>query len=118
MRMTHSPFPKHAPHIIAALERARVEKADGVLSGFRLLDADGAGRRKAGGYTFGRAGFADETPIHTSEITVVGLDDITTSSGSRYVIADYCGDAKAELKALKAEMRRRKKDLRPLGKVN
>ncbi|QIZ23055.1 Hypothetical protein (plasmid) [Pseudomonas putida] len=37
MRMTHSPFPKHAPHIIEALERARVEKADGVLSGFRLL---------------------------------------------------------------------------------
>ena len=118
MRMTHSPFPKHAPHIIEALERARVEKADGVLSGFRLLDADGVGRRKAGGYTFGRAGFEDETPIHTSEVTVVGLDVITTSSGSRYVIADYYGDAKAELKELKAVMRGQKKYQRPFAKTH
>jgi len=113
--MTHSPFPKHAPHIISALERARAENADGVLSGFRLLGADRTGRHKAGGYTFGRTGFADETPIHTSEITVVGLDTITTSSGRRYVIADYFGDAKADLKALKAEMTSRKKELGPIG---
>lgn len=108
MRMDHAPYPKHAPHIVAALERAIADKADGVLSGFRLLGAHGTGMCKACGFAFGRLGYSDETPIHTSTIMRVGMDAITTSSGRRYVIADYQGDAKAELKALKAELRKPK----------
>jgi hypothetical protein len=38
MRNQHPPFAQHAPHIQAALERARQVKADGVISGFRLVE--------------------------------------------------------------------------------
>ncbi|KPC02270.1 hypothetical protein [Pseudomonas amygdali] len=107
MRNQHPPFAKHAPHIQAALERAKQVKADGVISGFRLVEEGAQLLPKAGGFTFGRIAFEDETPIQTTRIKSVGADIITTDSGRRYVIADYHGDARAVLKTLRANMRNR-----------
>lgn len=105
MKFGHAPYPRHAPHIEAAFERATVEKADGVLSGFQLTPPDGKGNRAGAGFAFGRKGFPDEAPLRISSIKSIAGDLITTSSGSRYVIADYYGDSKAELKVFKAELR-------------
>lgn len=110
MRNHHPPFAKHAPHIQAALERAEQVKADGVISGFRLVHDGAQLPPKAGGFTYGRVGFEDETPIQTTRIKSVGADIITTESGRRYVIADYHGDANDDLKALKSSIRNRKKN--------
>ena len=110
MRNHHPPFAKHAPHIQAALDRAKQEKADGVISGFRLVHDGAQLLPKAGGFTYGRIGFEDETPIQTTRIKTVGADVITTDSGRRYVIADYHDDAAADLKALRANIRNRKKN--------
>ncbi|MFK3607846.1 hypothetical protein RBC47_30560 [Pseudomonas fluorescens] len=78
MRNHHPPFAKHAPHIQAALERAKQENADGVISGFRIVHDGGQLLPKAGGFTYGRIGFEDETPIQTTRIKSVGTDIITT----------------------------------------
>lgn len=63
MRYAHAPFPKHAPHIAAALDRALTEKADGVLSAFRLLAPNAEGNCKAAGFVFGRPGFRMRPPF-------------------------------------------------------
>lgn len=101
MRFGHAPFPRHAPHIEAALLRAASENADGVLSAFRLLKADRKGSLHGGGFVFGRDGYPDESPMRTSIVESVELGLITTTSGRRYVIADYFEDAERELNALK-----------------
>lgn len=110
MRNHHPPFAKHAPHIQAALQRAEQEKADGVISGFRLVHDGTHLLPTAGGFTYGRVGFEDETPIQTTRIKSVGTDIIITGSGRRYVIADYQDDARAELNALKANIRNREQN--------
>lgn len=104
MRPRHAPYPRSASHITTALERATVEKADGVLSCFQLVESTGREDHQGSGFVFGRSGFEDETPLVTTPIKSVGPDLIITSSGRRYVISDYIGDAKEDLEALKASL--------------
>ncbi|MGE8063818.1 hypothetical protein [Pseudomonas sp. NPDC089569] len=82
-------YSKSTPHIREALTKAKELNLTGVLSQVQFPSS-----KSALGFVFGCAGFADETPIRTSTITLITNDVICTESGSQYILAD-CLDSKA-----------------------